>query len=133
MKAFIKFNKGVMGMPIPWQLWLLLLLTFNLVIPFFFLGRLEAQLVLATMLVNTILMTILTGLTGFSRLLGLGHFPWFFLLYFLWVQLDHISPDEFFGIWLKILIFVNALSLVVDTIDVARYLAGDRQETVQGL
>ena len=27
----------------------------------------------------------------------------------------------------------NALSLVIDTVDAARYLAGEREETVQGL
>jgi len=28
---------------------------------------------------------------------------------------------------------LNALSLVLDTVDAARYVAGDREETVQGL
>ena len=36
MHAFIKFNKGIMSMPIYWQLWLMLLVTFNLIIPLFF-------------------------------------------------------------------------------------------------
>ncbi len=39
MRAFIKFNKGVMKMPLPWQLWLMLLVSVNLVIPFFYLDR----------------------------------------------------------------------------------------------
>ena len=133
MKSFIKFNQGMMRMPIHWQLWLLLLVAVNVVIPFLFVGRFEAQLVLGTMVANLMLMTLLTGLTGFSRLLGLGHFPWFLLLYFLWAQLDHISADNFFGIWIRVLMVVNALSLLIDTVDVGRYLAGDREETVQGL
>jgi hypothetical protein len=28
---------------------------------------------------------------------------------------------------------LNALSLVLDTVDAARYVAGEREETVQGL
>ena len=77
-------------------------------------------------------MTLLTGLTGFSRLVGLGHFPWFLLLYFLWTQLDQLPAGDFFGIWIRALIVLNALSLVIDTMDVARYVAGEREETVQG-
>ena len=133
MKSFIRFNKGMMRMRIHWQLWLLLLMAVNVAIPFLFVGRLEAQLVLGTMVVNVILMTLLTGLTGFSRLVGLGHFPWFLLLYLLWTQLDQLPADDFFGIWIRALIVLNALSLVIDTVDVARYVAGEREETVQGL
>ncbi len=133
MRSFIRFNKGIMRMPFYWQLWLLLLVTANVAIPLFFVGRLEAQMVLGTMVVNLILMTLLTGLTGFSRLLGLGHYPWFPLLYFLWTQLDRIPAEGFFGIWIRGLMVLNALSLVIDTVDAARYLAGEREETVQGL
>ncbi len=133
MKSFIRFNKGMMQMPIHWQIWLLLLVTVNVILPLFYIGRLEAQLVLGTMVVNMVLMTSLTGLTGFSRLLGLGHFPWFLLLYFLWTQLQQIPSGDFFGIWIRVLMVVNALSLVIDATDVIRYLAGDREETVKGL
>ncbi len=45
MRAFIKFNKGMMKMPLPWQLWLMLLVTVNLVIPLFYIDRLESQVV----------------------------------------------------------------------------------------
>jgi hypothetical protein len=133
MKSFIRFNRGMMRMPIYWQPWLLLLVTVNVVIPLFFMGRFEAQMVLGAMVVNIILMTLLTGLTGFSRLVGLGHYPWFPLLYFLWTQLDRIPADDFFGIWIRVLMVLNALSLVIDTVDAARYVAGDREETVQEL
>ncbi len=133
MKSFIRFNRGMMRMPFYWQPWLLLLVTANVAIPLFFVGRFEAQLVLGTMVINVILMTLLTGLTGFSRLLGLGHYPWFPLLYFLWTRLDQIPADDFFGIWIRILMVLNALSLVMDTVDAARYVAGEREETVSGL
>ncbi len=133
MQSFIRFNKGMMRMPFYWQPWLLLLVTANVAIPLFFVDRFEAQMVLGTMVINVILMTFLTGLTGFSRLLGLGHYPWFPLLYFLWTRLDQIPADDFFGIWIRILMVLNALSLVMDTVDAARYVAGEREETVSGL
>ena len=131
MRAFIKFNKGIMKMPIQWRLWLMLLMVVNLVVPLFYLNRLEAQVVLAVILASAMLMTMLTASSGFTRLLGLGHILWFPLLYFLWIRLDQIPASDFFGIWIRILMTLNAVSLVIDTIDVTRYIAGDREETVR--
>ncbi len=133
MQAFIKFNKGIMKMPVPWQLWLVLLLTVNLVVPLFFLDRLEAQVIVGALLASALLMTILTGVSGFNRLLGLGHIFWIPLIYFLWMRLGQIPADDFFGIWVRALMALNAASLVIDLIDVARYIAGDREETVKGI
>lgn len=131
--TFIKFNKGMMRMPIHWQLWLMLLITANVVIPLLFFSHLESQVVLATILASMILMTIVTGLSGFTRLLGLGHVLWIPLLYFLWTRLPQIPADDFFGIWIRVLMVLNAASLAIDTVDVVRYIAGDREETIKGL
>lgn len=46
MRAFIKFNRGILKMPLHWQLWLTLLVTANMISPLFFLDRIEAQVVL---------------------------------------------------------------------------------------
>ncbi len=133
MDAFIKFNRGIMLMPPHWRLWLALLITANLIVPLFFIGRLEAQVVIGALLGSMVLMTILTGLTGFTRLLGLGHVFWIPLLYFLWTRLDQIPADSAFGVWIRVLMTLNAMSLVIDAVDVAGYIAGDREETVAGL
>ena len=133
MRAFIKFNKGIMSMPIYWQLWLMLLVTFNLIIPLFFLNRLEAQVVVGALVASMILMTVLTAISGFTRLLGLGHIFWIPLLYFLWMRLEQNPADDFFGLWLRVLMILNAASLIIDVIDVGRYIAGDRSETVKAL
>jgi hypothetical protein len=133
MRAFIKFNKGLLKQPFHVQLWLVLLVAVNLVIPLFYLGRIEARVVALTFLIAAVLMTVLTALSGFSRLLGSGHFVWFPLLYFLWTRLEQIPADDFFGIWVRVLMIVNAISLVIDVVDVIRYIAGDREETVEGL
>ena len=133
MQGFIKFNKGVMRAPIYVRLWLMLLIFSNLVVPLFYLHRVEAQVVLGALLASVILMTGLTGLSGFTRLLGLGHIFWLPLLYFLWTRLDQIPSDEVFGGWIRVLIGLNAISLVIDGVDVLRYIAGDRAETVKGL
>jgi hypothetical protein len=133
MRVFIKFNKGIMSMPIYWQLWLMLLVTFNLIIPLFFLNRLEAQVVVGALVASMILMTVLTAISGFTRLLGLGHIFWIPLLYFLWMRLEQNPADDFFGLWLRVLMTLNAASLIIDVIDVGRYIAGDRSETVKAL
>ena len=131
MNAFIKFNKGIMIMSIHWRLWLGLLVTFNLVIPLFFFDRLEAKIVLVALLFSMILMTILTGISGFNRLLGMGHIFWLPLLYFLWSRLDQIPMNNLFGIWIRALIMLNAVSLLIDSIDVIRFISGDREETIK--
>lgn len=131
--AFIKFNKGMLGMDLPVRLWLLVLIFANMVAPLFFLDRFEAQLVLAAFMAGGMFMTILTGWSGFTRLLGLGHIFWIPLLYFLWFRLDQIPSDDLFGIWIRVLMALDALSLVFDAIEVIRYIAGDRKEVVAGL
>ena len=131
MRAFIKFNKGMMAMSLGVQIWLIVLVTANMVVPLFFIDRFEAQLVLGTMLASVMLMTILTGWTGFTHLVGLGHILWVPLLYFLWTRLGQIPADDVFGIWIRTLLTLNAISLVLDTIGVIRYIVGDREEIVK--
>ena len=133
MRAFIKFNKGLLKLPFPSRLWVMLLAFFNMVIPLFYLGRLEAQVVLVVMLVSMALMTILTALAGFSRLLGLGHILWVPLIYFLWTRLDTLPAEGFYGLWIRALMALNAVSLIIDGVEVMRYVAGDRRETIPGL
>jgi hypothetical protein len=133
MRAFIKFNKGVMKMPMHWQVWLMLLVLANMIVPLFFLGRREAQVVIGVFVASAVMQVVLTSVTGFTRLLGLGHILWFPLLYFLWMRLEQNPADDFFGLWIRMVMVLNALSLVIDVVDVVRYIAGDRSETVEAL
>ncbi len=133
MRAFLKFNKGIMRLPLPWRLWMVLLVALNLVVPLFFFDRLEAQLVLVTMVVSMFLMTGLTAVSGFSRLLGLGHIAWIPLVAFLWTRLSEVPASDFYGMWLRVLLVANSLSLVIDLVEVVRFVAGDREETVGNL
>jgi hypothetical protein len=126
MSAFIEFNKGIMKMPFPWRLWLMLLVAVNLIVPLFFLDRREAQFVLGAMLVSMALMVILTSRFGFTRILGLGHILWLPLVLFLWLRLSHIPADDFFGLWIRAVLILNTVSLVFDTVDVTRYIRGDK-------
>ena len=133
MRTFLKFNRGLLKLPVPVKLWMLLLVSFNLVWPLFYIDHLEAQVVLASMLASMILMTVLTGITGFTRILGLAHILWLPLLPFLWTRLDQIPAVDGFGIWVRGLIAVNFIALVFDAVDVFRYISGNRAEMVEGL
>ena len=73
MRAFLKFNKGILRMPLPWRLWMLLLVALNLVLPLFFIDRLEAQLVLVAMAVVS-----LTGALVMGTVAGLIATLWLF-------------------------------------------------------
>ncbi len=127
VKATLRFLSGMRQMPFYAQAWVALLMLVNMVIPLFYLHRLEAQVALATFMLSAMLMMALTGIAGFSRLLGLGHFLWFPLLIFLWLRLPTDGP-EVFRTWIYSLILCNSISLTIDVVDVIRYISGDREE-----
>ncbi len=133
MNAFLKFNKGMLRMPFHWQLWLLVLVTANVIGPLIFLDHVEARIVLGTILASMMLMVFLTARFGFTRILGLGHILWIPMLLFLFTRLGHIPATDAYGIWIRVLMVLNTVSLVIDAVDVGRYMTGDRQETVKGL
>ena len=85
------------------------------------------------MMVGAALMSLLTARFGFTRILGLGHILWIPLLGWLAFRLGQIPADDAFGLWVHGVMLVNAVSLVIDTADVVRFAAGDRQELVAGL
>ena len=58
-KAFMRFNKGILAMPIPWQAWMVLLVTVNMVLPIFFLGKPEAVVVLVAVMISMFTMVTL--------------------------------------------------------------------------
>jgi hypothetical protein len=129
-KAIIGFNKGILNLPIQWQAWMVLLVTLNLVSPLFLLGHTEALVALVGTVVSLTIMTALYAKFGFVRLLGLGHFPWLFTVPWLFLQLGKSTESGLFHYWLISVIVIDSISLVIDTVDVARYWMGDRQPTI---
>ncbi len=133
MQGFIKFNKGVLRMSWSVKVWLLVLVAANAVVPLFFLQRVEAQAVVAAMMISATLMSLLTARFGFSRILGLGHILWIPLLGWLAFRLGQIPADDAIGMWVRGVMLLNTVSLVIDTADVVRFAAGDRKELVTEL
>jgi len=130
-RGFVRFSAGVFRLPLGVKLWMLVLGVVNLLAPLWFFDRLEALFTLAAMFAAMILMNLLTGLQGFTRLLGLGHAPWIPLVAWLATRLPEFPPEEPFGLWLRAVVVFNTVSLVLDGRDVFRYWQGERDEMVE--
>jgi hypothetical protein len=92
----------------------------------FFLPRVEAWVVLGTGLLAATIMTVLHAKLGYVRLLGIGHFVWIPMLIWLVFRPGHILEGTLFYGWLLTLIAMDTVSLLVDIVDLVRYLRGDR-------
>ena len=90
----MRFNKAILALPMPWPIWMALLMLANLVCPFFFLGTLEATIVLVGFAASITLMLALFARFGFVRLLGLGHAPWLFTVP--WLNPYSLPPEPRF-------------------------------------
>jgi len=132
-KACVKYHRGLRRMPAAWKPWLISLLIANMVAPLFWADQREAQVVFGVALLNYFTFVILTGISGFSRLLGLAHIYWIPLIGFLCTRLETFPLDTPFGFWLRAVIILDAMSVILDAANVVRYCRGDRGEMVQGL
>ena len=46
------------------------------------------------------------------------------MIIWFWTRLDQIPSDDAFGVWIRVLIAVNMISLLIDAVEVVRYLKG---------
>ncbi len=125
MKAMIDLMKTMNLMPKPWQLWLGILIAVNMLMPILFIQTREAQVVLISMMVAMTIMTVIFKAKGFVRLLGLGHLPWIPMIPWLWTRLDLTSIDGLFEYWLIAVITLNSITVIIDAVDVLRYVKGE--------
>lgn len=117
---------GIRSLHPLWQLWVLSLMALNFVAPISFLDRDEAILTLAIAMLGAGIGMFLVSIHGFSRLLGLMHVPWIPLVVYLWSQMDGVDLNSSFGVWMTLVIIFNSGSLLIDTVDVTRFLLGER-------
>jgi len=129
MRTMLRFTQYILGMPIHWQLWIGLLFLTNMA-AVFFLPRAEALVVLAGLLFGALLQMGLFARFGFVRLLGLGHFHWFVMIAWLATRLGSIRGAGLFYNWVLAVMVLCGLSLVIDVVDVIRYLRGERKPTI---
>lgn len=126
MKSFIEFNKKMLGMQFPWNLWMGLLILINIGGGLNFIRTMEGQLALVCMMVAFMIMWGIYVKKGFVRLLGLGHLiAW--TPQVVWYAQIVGDAVGWFQYWLISVIAVNGLSLAIDVVDVVRYSLGDKQ------
>ena len=117
---------GIMQMPIGWKLWVFWMMAINTA-SIAFLARNEARFCLAVWIPNGIMMMVMAEEFGYVRLLGLSHIIWWTpLVIYLLRRRKEIDRATWFGKWVVALFVTNCASLVIDYIDVIRYIAGDR-------
>ena len=124
-KPLVDFLRNIFKMPMVWWPWMAGLPLINLS-SIFFLPSTEAWVVLGTGLLAATIMTVLHAKLGYVRLLGIGHFVWIPMLIWLVLRLDHIQEGTVFYGWLLTLIVMDTVSLLMDIVDLVRYLRGDR-------
>ena len=126
MKVMLAFVRTMFTNGRGLAVWVALLMTANVALPMLFITTSEGQVVLLSAMAGAILQTAIFARLGFVRLLGVGHVFWVPLVPWLWSRLDSLPPEGAFGYWVLVTVLLNSLSLIIDVVDVGRYLAGDR-------
>lgn len=126
VNGFLELMQGVIGLPVHLQIWVGTLVLINIIAPLFFLEKVEAWASLAAGILGVVIMSMLTLRFGFSRIIGLGHVAWLPLIAFLGTRLTDSSAADTFGIWIRLVILIDAISLAFDALDVYRYARGER-------
>lgn len=117
--VFLRFS------PIP-RVWALIVVVVN-ALAIVFAHTLYAQVVLVSVGVGVLTMACIHAKLGFVRLLGIGHALWIPMLPWLASELPNVDPKSALYLWLLCLIGINSICLIVDSVDLARYLAGERK------
>jgi hypothetical protein len=112
----------------PWWLlsWIVWLGCVNLA-SLLFLPEIEARWTLLAFLGGAITMWVLYEIGGYTRLLGLAHVIfWTPLVVYLYRRLGNLVGSPLFEGWVRVLLASLGVSLVIDYVDVLRYLMGER-------
>lgn len=122
-------TEGILSMPIGWMIWVNWMVVLNTGAILFAFRHPAARVIFVTFLLNGAFMTWLAGTYGYVRLLGLSHIVfWSPLLIYLIMKYrsEDFERASLFGRYVLIVILTNTASLVIDWIDVIRYVAGER-------
>lgn len=118
MRNPLRFFIELLQQPLWVSLWVLFLMLANMASLAFW-QEAVARLILMTFLASAMLMMGLYSRYGFTKILGLGHFPWIPLLAYVVTQIP--AAEASFKRYLLVLSVSMGMSLVLDTIDVWNY------------
>ncbi|MBI3435590.1 MAG: hypothetical protein HY056_11010 [Proteobacteria bacterium] len=109
------------------QLWLAWLAIVSFLGPLALIRHRLARVVLLFQLANAALGAVLGLSLGLVRLLGLSHVIfWTPMLIVVARAIPSLTRNSALGIWARVFALTILLSLVLDYIDVARYILGER-------
>lgn len=92
----------------------------------YFIGHIEAQVVLAVTAIAVVIQTAIYQRIQFTRILGIVHILWIPMFAWMALRIDTIQTEPDLFVWIIVLAVTNAISLAVDLVEVARFIAGDR-------
>ena len=125
-----EFLQGLRKLPNVVQLWLLVLGVSNMMIPLFFINRVEAQVMFGATVLSFVIGVIMYRRQGMTRLMGLMHIPWIIPAYYLIKNSSNIHFNNVYGIWMGVALSLTCISLIFDTIDIIRYISGNRKSQI---
>lgn len=116
--VFLRFR------PIPrvWNVWLVAVNLGAL----YFITHIEAQVVLATTLIAVIIQAAIYQRIRFTRLLGIAHVAWIPMFAWIATRSDAIAAHPDLNSWIMVLAATNAVSFMIDSTDVFRFIRGER-------
>ena len=91
-----------------------------------FITHIEAQVVLGVTVLAVVAQTLVYGRLGFTRILGIAHILWVPMFAWMAFRLDAIAAEAAMSQWLLVLLATNAVSLIIDSTDVFRFVNGER-------
>lgn len=117
----------IMAEPLWLVIWVFTLMVLNSA-SLLFIKRIEARWVLVAWLINLPVINYIYETQGYVRLLGLSHvLVWTPLVVYLWLRRTHwMPPKTLTEKWILAVFMVNLVSLIIDYIDVTRWLIGER-------
>ena len=119
----MKLMKEINGMKFPWNVWVHVLLLVNLIGGLFFITTKEGQFAVVSVIIAFVIMILIYAKKGFVKLLGLGHIAWVPMVVFFALTVMEGNVQGAFKVWLIAILVMNGTSLVIDTVDVVKYVS----------
>jgi len=137
MDAITTMNEQISQFPAWLQYWLTWMQTILIVLPFVFIKRREAQILIVAQVLNFAVGGIVYTAEGnqITKLFGLGHLFWagayIYFLYRLWAQKVDLQSRPYYRAWFYTATLTLTISLPLDAYDLTKYAGGMRQPMVE--
>ena len=137
MDLFTDMNAQIAQFPLWLQWWLTWMQTVLILLPFVFIKRREAQVLIVAQILNFAVGGWVYVVEGYqvTKLFGLGHVFWTvaygYFLRRLWTGQADIQARPFYRAWLYTAMVTLTISLPVDAYDLAKYAGGMRAPMVE--